>query len=165
MYQIHGFKKMKFSDIMPGFNQGEMIMLKMINECLSSSGTDAVRVSDIAAKACFPMPAVSRGLGDLERRGFITRSIDPSDRRNTLVRMTAEGKKAADEAYARMDEFMDDVFSVFTEDEMEQFVDLQERLRRSFEDEIAKRKAACAGEKTGGSGIPDTGNRGGESSR
>lgn len=141
MHNMHGFKRrMRFTNVVPGFNEGELMMMRVIHDCIKDSGKDAIRVSDIAMHVCFPMPAVSRGLGDLERRGLITRTMDRTDRRNTLVRLTAEGEKTENEAFAKIGAFMDDVFGVFSDEEMEVFIGLQERLRRSFEDELEKRK-------------------------
>jgi len=149
MNNMHGFKRMRLASVVPGFNSGELMMMRVIHDCIEESGKDSIRVSDIACHACFPMPAVSRSLGDLEKRGLIMRSMDPGDRRNTLVSMTPEGEKAEEDTFNTITEFMDEVFSVFSDDEMERFIDMQERLMKSFEDEIRKRKDEIRNDRKG----------------
>lgn len=55
--------------------------------------TDGIRVGDVAARVGISMPAASRLLRRLERRGYVATARDESDRRATLVRLTVAGSR------------------------------------------------------------------------
>ena len=55
----------------------------------------------IAERLCMSRAGVSKTLAKLERRGFITRTPSPADRRAALVRITEAGAKAIDELFPR----------------------------------------------------------------
>ncbi len=54
---------------------------------------DGIAVSDLAHALHSSMPATSRLLGTLEKRGLITRRQDPVDRRKTRVTLTDAGER------------------------------------------------------------------------
>ncbi len=58
---------------------------------LVGSTADGARVGEIAARVGVTLPATSRLLRRLERRGLTTLGIDASDRRATRVRLTDRG--------------------------------------------------------------------------
>jgi len=55
---------------------------------------DGTRVGRVAARVGVTLPATSRLLRRLERRGLLSLSEDAEDRRATRVRLTAEGDQA-----------------------------------------------------------------------
>ncbi len=55
--------------------------------------TDGLRVGEVAVRVGMSMPAASRLLRRLERRGYVVTARDEGDRRATLVRLTAEGSR------------------------------------------------------------------------
>ena len=64
-------------------------MLQSLYNLIEQHGCDgAIYVSDIARQMHQPMPAISRGLRQMEQTGHIVRETDPKDRRKTLVRIT-----------------------------------------------------------------------------
>lgn len=58
---------------------------------LVGSNADGARVGEVAARVGVTLPATSRLLRRLERRGLTTLGIDASDRRATRVRLTERG--------------------------------------------------------------------------
>lgn len=48
----------------------------------------------VAADLGISAPSLTRMLGKLEERGFVSRTVDPSDRRRVRVELTAEGREA-----------------------------------------------------------------------
>lgn len=58
---------------------------------LVGSRADGARVGEVAARVGVTLPATSRLLRRLERRGLMTLGIDASDRRATRVRLTDRG--------------------------------------------------------------------------
>lgn len=73
---------------------------------LARVGDDGpVRLSALAEQLCLDLSTVSRQVPALERRGWLVRETDPSDRRAQLVRLSEAGQQAlADRraAYARV---------------------------------------------------------------
>ena len=70
-------------------------MLQSLYNLIEQHGRDgAIYVSDIARQMHQPMPAISRGLRQMEQTGHIVRETDPKDRRKTLVRITPAGERA-----------------------------------------------------------------------
>ena len=70
-------------------------MLQSLYNLIEQHGRDgAIYVSDIARQMHQPMPAISRGLRQMEQDGHIVRETDPKDRRKTLVRITPAGERA-----------------------------------------------------------------------
>jgi DNA-binding MarR family transcriptional regulator len=57
---------------------------------------DGMRPSELAEALMISKQSVNDLLGDLERQGYITREVDPSDRRGRLVRLTAKGAQLED---------------------------------------------------------------------
>ena len=57
---------------------------------------DGMRPTDLAGEMQVSKQAVNDLLGDLERRGYIRRDVDPADRRGRLIRLTAKGTKLED---------------------------------------------------------------------
>ena len=57
---------------------------------------DGMRPTDLAGETQISKQAVNDLLGDLERRGYIRRDVDPADRRGRLIRLTAKGMKLED---------------------------------------------------------------------
>lgn len=83
---------------------------------------DGMAVSDLAHILHSSLPATSRLLGTLERRGLVARRQDPDDRRKTLVTLTAAGRRERDRGrglfleYSRLiaDEFGDERMETFS---------------------------------------------------
>jgi DNA-binding MarR family transcriptional regulator len=57
---------------------------------------DGVRPTSLAGEMQMSKQAVNDLLGDLERRGYIRRDVDPADRRSRLIRLTAKGMRLED---------------------------------------------------------------------
>ena len=63
--------------------------------------TGPVIASSLAQRLSLSRAGVSKTLGKLERRGFITRVPNPADRRAALVTVTEAGAKAVDDLFPR----------------------------------------------------------------
>jgi DNA-binding MarR family transcriptional regulator len=61
---------------------------------------DGLRISEVARQVGVTLPATSRQLRRLQRRGLITVTRDERDRRATLVRLTADGLRARESVIA-----------------------------------------------------------------
>lgn len=85
-----------------GISHSEFCLLNIIMD-----GKDGITVSEIAAELDVTPPAVSRSLRSLESRGLITRETNLLNRRNTMVRLTAEGRSFLEISRRQMDKVME----------------------------------------------------------
>ncbi|MFH9350768.1 MarR family winged helix-turn-helix transcriptional regulator [Kitasatospora sp. NPDC017646] len=56
------------------------------------------RVADVAAEFAIGVGATSKGIDRLEKQGWATRRPNPSDRRSSLLALTADGARLVEEA-------------------------------------------------------------------
>ena len=73
-------------------------------------------------------PAISYILNTLEKKKYITREIDPKDRRKVSISATPEGKAAAEKSKKKYDEIWDEILTRFGEDNMRQLLQLMHDL-------------------------------------
>ncbi len=79
--------------------------------------------------------AVTTTLKRLEKEGYIARTVTDEDNRRNEIRITEAGLAAVDESRALFDAVDHRMFSSFTEDELETFTALLERMRDDLRDE------------------------------
>lgn len=95
----------------------------------------AATVADIAGQVNVSVPAVSRTLRSLQQKQLIERSIDDADRRNIRVTLTAAGQDMLEENMKRVVAKLNDIMSVFSQDEMRTIA----RLYSKFADSMASK--------------------------
>ena len=61
---------------------------------LRPAGGNGLRMSDLASRVVLSPSGVTRAVDQLERRGFVTRSVFGGDKRGSLATITAEGRTA-----------------------------------------------------------------------
>ena len=133
-------RKLNISAMLPEINRGDFGILRMIDYCNRNCTGQGAKVSDIVRCIKLPAPAVSRSLGTLERKGFIVRSVDQSDRRNTYVELTEAGHETLKETEAIMNEFADAVFGQMGEENMRRLNAFLREFLEAAEKEIAVRR-------------------------
>lgn len=114
-------------------------MLEALLHTIHCHGQDgAISVSDLAREVHQPLPAISRGLRQLEADGLIARETAPDDRRKTLVRVMPKGC----EACRQCEDALSDYFAcVMARLEPEQVAQLN-ALRDALMDAILAENAA-----------------------
>lgn len=60
------------------------------------------------------LPTISKSVDMLARKGWVERWIDKTDRRQTLVRLTAAGRRTLDDLRSHLEEQLDQRLSVMT---------------------------------------------------
>jgi DNA-binding MarR family transcriptional regulator len=74
--------------------------------------------------------AITNRVGRLEQRGWVTREVDPTDRRQVLVSLTSEGLKQANHVVATKNESEKQIFSGMDRPFLERLTsDLRDLLR------------------------------------
>ena len=127
------------------------MMLEAVLIQINEHGTNGtIYVSDLAAAAKQPLPAVSRGLRQLEQEGLIERITDPNDRRKTLVKATEQGLAASRQCEESISGYFDRVFARIPPQQREQMFALKDVLLDAVEAENAEQQAKLKGDNENG---------------
>ena len=78
--------------------------------------------------------AISQMLGAMERKGYVKREIDPTDRRKIIVKLTPEGKAVEEEMKGYADNAFSEMISRFGESNTENFISLINKLADVMDD-------------------------------
>ena len=93
---------------------------------------------EIARVAMISPSGLTNRLTRLENMGHIDRQMDPTDRRSSLVRLTAKGAKTADVAIERLSAEMNAVFHGLNKRDLEAFARVIEALLGRVESKMSK---------------------------
>lgn len=137
---VHSFKKLNISIMLPDLTHAELGTLSMIAHCKEDNHGSGVKVSDVVTCMEVPAPAVSRTLKKMEKRGFIIRTVDKDDRRNTYIEMTPKGESILKESKKIMHDFADAVLGELGEEKMNRLIAYLKNLQAVALEEIEKRK-------------------------
>ncbi|MBF6618705.1 MAG: MarR family transcriptional regulator [Patulibacter sp.] len=92
------------------------------------------RVSDIACELQVDLSVASRQLQALETEGYVDRSPDPTDRRSSVVSLSAAGEEKLRGIHELVDAALDEALSDWRPEEIKALVDGLERLRSDLAD-------------------------------
>ncbi len=113
------------------------LMKSIVHSCPGSCGN--LNVSSMREQLHLSQSAVSQALKSLEKKGYVTRDIDPHDRRKISVAVTESGCRAVEESERCYKDAMNYVISRFGEDNLMQLTELLEQLISIYE-EMDKRE-------------------------
>lgn len=117
-------------------------MLEALMHSIHHKGQDgAIYVSDLAQEVHQPLPAISRGLRQLEADGLILREADPADRRKTLVRITPKGYAACQQCEDALSDYFTRVMARLEPEQVAQLDALRGALMDAILAENASREA------------------------
>ena len=111
---------------------GEFMLLSRVEQ-LGVEGRIA-HVSELQTGWHITLSAVSQLIGQLERKGLVTRAVSPSDRRKVAVSLTPEGEALLKAAKNRSDEQLNALSIRFGEADTRALVTLLEKLGRVIDD-------------------------------
>jgi DNA-binding MarR family transcriptional regulator len=89
-------------------------------------------MSTLARHKGVGLPTISKSVEMLVRKGWVDRWIDKTDRRQTLVRLTAEGRKVLADSRAHLEELLDQRLSVLSVSEREALAAQCQRVREAL---------------------------------
>ncbi len=129
---IFQFKKM----IHKGFsletlnNKINMTELIIMNEIVNNTfdPTDNVKISDLKKYLSISKGAISQNLASLEKKGYIKRTIDESNRRNVIVTLTDEGREIMNEHYSQFSERLEKIVSRLGEENVKQMIKIVDQM-------------------------------------
>lgn len=131
---IHRFQRLQFGTLVGGMPKRTFFTLqaiKTLNE--KEAGVSVTHVTELMKCS---MPGVSRTLKKLEEKGYIERGIDKKDRRNTYVTITQAGKDEVDKLENILQDFGDDIIEKMGKEDVEQLIDLLDKLYVITEEKI-----------------------------
>ena len=95
---------------------------------LVKSENKSVNVSELAEGLHVSMQSISRTLKSLENKGYIVREVDSDNRRNTLIKLSKKGNELVEKKKKDVEGYFERVFSHFTEEELQQYLNFQEKF-------------------------------------
>ena len=134
---MNQFHKLKFSDMMQNMSKADFIVMNVI---MNKGKEDKMTISELAAIARMLPSAISRTLKGLEEKGYVERTINKQDRRNTYVELTEEGKKQMREVRQVMRDFGKTVMAKLDEHEVNELILYLNNIYSIAEKEIEARK-------------------------
>lgn len=99
------------------YSKGRLSTGEVMEKILSTSGNIPVIVKN------------------LEKDGFITRKQDESDKRRFILDLTDKGKDLMDEIIPENLKFMDELISLWDDEDKEELIILMNKFRRKYEEE------------------------------
>lgn len=75
--------------------------------------------AELAARERVSAPAMSRTISELNERGYITRAVDPDDRRRQLLTITEAGAEALHVARRQRDQWMVERLTALSPEELD----------------------------------------------
>ena len=96
----------------------QLKILFVLHSSTIPGGEHGPRVSEVARLLGVTLPTVTSVTDKLVERGLVRRDEDPSDRRQTLCRLTPEGRRAIDGLMAGSRAYTEALLGYLSEDEM-----------------------------------------------
>ncbi|GAA5187577.1 hypothetical protein GCM10023322_36250 [Rugosimonospora acidiphila] len=131
----------------PGLRRGAVQPLLRLHR------TGPERISELALELGLDPTTVTRHLDELESRGLVARHSDPTDRRATLVHLTAKATAQLDAAEAGRRTRLAGMLADWPEADREAFARLLSRF--VHRPQLAREIAVGAGERAGAEGCRD----------
>ena len=92
-------------------------------------GRTPCTMSELARHKGVGLPTMSKSIEMLVRKGWVERWIDKTDRRQTLVRLTPDGRRVLTESRAHLEELLDQRLGKMTAAERAAFAGQLRRVR------------------------------------
>lgn len=134
---MHQFHKLRLGDIMPDISGADFWTMRNIMD----KGEDGkIMISELAKKTRVLPSAISRTLKRLEEKGYVERTVNKNDRRNTYVEITDRGREVAQEVREIMRDYGEAVLSKFDEEELSMLISYLNNIYDIAKKEIEVRK-------------------------
>ena len=136
MYRFH---HLNLQVLIPELSRAEAIIIHNLGMADKRDST-GLKMSSLGKVLCVSMPSLSRMIKGLEERRLVKREIDASDRRNTYVVLTDEGRILYEKTDKVMTDFIEAVHQRVGEKKLTQLGKLMSEMVDVASDEINKRK-------------------------
>ncbi len=134
-------KSMKISDLFSeDISFAEYVMLQLINEIAHETDSPDVWVADVVKRVEVSPQAVSKFINLANRKGYIERFENASDRRSTGIRITERGRAVLSKTGEDETTFYNNVFNEFSEEEKTTMYRLMSKLQNVVQKNYVKYK-------------------------
>lgn len=89
---------------------------------------EGVSQGAVAEALQFDKSSAARSLAHLVKEGYVSKTVDPSNRRRNIIRTTEKARAAKQEISRLLKTNTDELFVNFSEDEVEQYFYLTEKI-------------------------------------
>jgi DNA-binding MarR family transcriptional regulator len=118
---------------MGDINMSELVLLKAFeNNSLELDSN--VGLSDVRPFLALSKGAVSQMLGAMEKKGYINRDIDKSNRRNLIVTLTDKGHEALEAMYEGFVCKIERIITHIGEDDITHMISTIDRMSKAIEE-------------------------------
>ena len=128
MRTLHQFPKLRSEFSIPGISRGKLMLMSAAWEISQGDASRGIRVSELVARLEIPASGVSRLLKGLEEDGILKRSLDPKDRRTTLVTFTEEGVDTMRKCIVMVGDMLDSIIAGMGEEKVQTICSLLDEL-------------------------------------
>ncbi len=135
------FHKLNIGALFSDLTKFDCVTVLSIGHFSQKKGDTPLTVSEVAERMHAKSSAVSRTLKNLEDKGFIVRTVNKSDRRNTYVELTEAGKAECSRMEQRMEEFAKKVFSRMNEADLCKLIAYLNQLFQAASEELEIQKS------------------------
>ncbi len=122
------------TDITPA----ELMLMYSAAFYAKQQGGQLITVAQAAVKLRISVPAVSRTLKNLEKRGLVQRIVNEQDRRSVKISLPESGMELLLCNLRRLESSMSHILSCFTDDELREMIRLQSKFINAVAAESSK---------------------------
>lgn len=135
------FHKLRVNmDIIPGLKRSEFMVMGTSARIRCEDPKKQIRVSELLRITRMPAPGLSRTLRNMEKKGYLKRTQDPEDRRNTLVVFTPKGEKLWKATSHVVEMYYREMLRRFGEERIQELINLQNDLYQTAVDILENEK-------------------------
>ena len=95
---------------------------------------DGISQERLSSIVCVDKAATARAVSSLEGKGFIRREINPEDKRNKKLYLTAKGKKIYPELKEKLAAYNEKLTASWSEEQYDLVYSLLEQLQRNIQE-------------------------------
>ena len=121
-----------------GITHSEMSILHLIDICIRRG--ERASTTWLSARMGFTKSSISQTLGAMEEKGWIHRSIDPDDRRQTAIDLTDEGRQKMQEVYREGIARIGSILEKMGREEAVRFLELMEKFLAGAKAEFQRKE-------------------------
>ena len=136
LLSMQKLSRIKSDGVITGMTPSEFSVLCCAEKFPEKNNGSAATVADIAGLMNVAVPAVSRTLRTLQAKAWIERTVDEDDRRSVRVTITEAGREKLQENMSRVVAALNQILSVFTDDEMRTISKLYGKFAASMEAQL-----------------------------
>ena len=99
---------------------------------------EMLTVAEAAAQLHVSVPAVSRTLKNLDKKGFVTRAINENDRRSVYISLSERGMDVLLNNIRRYENTIGRILMHFTDEELRMMIQLQSKFIKAASDVVSE---------------------------